>query len=387
MKNIPSFREFNQYRDFIEPTNESLMNELRNLEGADPEHSVNEGHVMNAAKNFLSKFFLGPVSRVGAIDQARKIILELELDLLERKDKYEKEAEERDLKIDELTKLNDKEKIVALERESVLKAKEMDAYVKAQRLKIEKSKDVARKLVDGNQRRKEYLEAGYAEDAIAIAELEYKLASEKITDKSELGEYEERVKKAKEEADAKASAMQDKAEEEGKKQQEKKEGEEDSPEDLSLDPQEEKKKVASRKYTDIIERKKQLAEEIADLRAQLERTLNKFRSRVSGNAAAGKKESKYAETVKFSLLEICSALDSKVNLLKTLRDLGKTESDVNKKLGKESEFTQLADKINQSILDGEDANSGTKKIIADLFTTSQVTTQLIDEAKRKIMEN
>lgn len=387
MKNIPSFKEFNQYRDFIEPTNESLMDELRSLEGADPEHSVNEGHVMNAAKNFLSKFFLGPISRVGAIDQARKIILELELDLLERKDKYEKEAEERDQKIDELTKLNDKEKIVALERESVLKAKEMDAYVKAQRLKIEKSKDVARKLVDGNQRRKEYLEAGYAEDAIAIAELEYKLASEKITDKSELGEYEEKVKKAKEEADAKASAMQDKAEEKEKKDQEKKAEDEGSIEDLSLDPQEEKKKVASRKYTDIIERKKQLAEEIANLRAQLERTLNKFRSRVSANAAAGKKESRYAETVKFSLLEICSALDSKVNLLKTLRDLGRTESDVDKKLGKESEFTQLADKINQSILDGEDANSGTKKIIADLFTTSQVTTQLIDEAKRKIMEN
>ncbi len=387
MKNIPSFKEFNQYRDFIEPTNESLMDELRSLEGADPEHSVNEGHVMNAAKNFLSKFFLGPISRVGAIDQARKIILELELDLLERKDKYEKEAEERDQKIDELTKLNDKEKIVALERESVLKAKEMDAYVKAQRLKIEKSKDVARKLVDGNQRRKEYLEAGYAEDAIAIAELEYKLASEKITDKSELGEYEEKVKKAKEEADAKASAMQDKAEEKEKKDQEKKAEGEGSIEDLSLDPQEEKKKVASRKYTDIIERKKQLAEEIANLRAQLERTLNKFRSRVSANAAAGKKESRYAETVKFSLLEICSALDSKVNLLKTLRDLGRTESDVDKKLGKESEFTQLADKINQSILDGEDANSGTKKIIADLFTTSQVTTQLIDEAKRKIMEN
>ena len=391
MKNIPSFREFNQYRDFIEPTNESLMNELRNLEGADPEHSVNEGHVMNAAKNFLSKFFLGPVSRVGAIDQARKIILELELDLIERKEKYETEAEERDQKIDELAKINDKEKIVALERESVLKAKEMDAYVKAQRLKIEKSKDVARKLVDGNQRRKEYLEAGYAEDEIAIAELQYKLASERIQDKSELGEYEDRVKKAKEEADAKAAAMKNKAEAEGQGEGEgkgEKKGEETgSTEDLSLDPQEEKKKVASRKYTDIIERKKQLAEEIADLRAQLERTLNKFRSRVSGNAAAGKKESKYAETVKFSLLEICSALDSKVNLLKTLRDLGKTESDVNKKLGKESEFTQLADKINQSILDGEDANSGTKKIIADLFTTSQVTTQLIDEAKRKIMEN
>ena len=121
MKNIPSFREFNKYRDFIEPTNESLMNELRSLEGADPEHSVNEGHVMNAAKNFLSKFFLGPVSRVGAIDQARKIILELELDLIEKRDKYEIEAEERDQKIDELAKIGDKEKIVALERERELK--------------------------------------------------------------------------------------------------------------------------------------------------------------------------------------------------------------------------------------------------------------------------
>lgn len=383
MKNIPSFKEFNQYRDFIEPTNESLMSELRSLEGADPEHSVNEGHVMNAAKNFLSKFFLGPVSRVGAIDQARKIILELELDLIEKRDKYEIEAEERDQKIDELAKIGDKEKIVALERERELKAKEMDAYIKAQKLKIQKSKDVARKLVDGNQRRKEYLDAGYAEDEIAIAELEYKLASSRISDKSELGEYEAKVKKAKEEADAKASAMQDKAEEKDKKEQEKT----DSGEDLSLDPQEEKKKVASRKYTDIIQRKNDLEKEIADLRSQLERTLNKFRSRVSANAAAGKKESRYAETVKFSLLELCSALDSKVNLLRTLRDLGKTESDVNKKLGKESEFTQLADKINQSILDGEDANSGTKKIIADLFTTSQVTTQLIDEAKRKIMEN
>ena len=383
MKNIPSFKEFNQYRDFIEPTNESLMSELRSLEGADPEHSVNEGHVMNAAKNFLSKFFLGPVSRVGAIDQARKIILELELDLIEKRDKYEIEAEERDQKIDELAKIGDKEKIVALERERELKAKEMDAYIKAQKLKIQKSKDVARKLVDGNQRRKEYLDAGYAEDEIAIAELEYKLASSRISDKSELGEYEAKVKKAKEEADAKASEMQDKAEEKDKKEQEKA----DSVEDLSLDPQEEKKKVASRKYTDIIQRKNDLEKEIADLRSQLERTLNKFRSRVSANAAAGKKESRYAETVKFSLLELCSALDSKVNLLRTLRDLGKTESDVNKKLGKESEFTQLADKINQSILDGEDANSGTKKIIADLFTTSQVTTQLIDEAKRKIMEN
>jgi hypothetical protein len=387
MKNIPSFREFDQYSDFLETTNESTLNDLRNLEGADPVHSVNEGHVMNAAKNFLSKFFLGPLSRVSAIDQARKIILELELDLIEKRHTFEIEMEELDKKIDELLKINDKEKIVSLERERELKAKQMDAYVKAQKLKLQKSRDVARKIVDGNQRRKEYLDAGYAEDEIAIAELEYKLASQRIEDKSELGEYEERVKKAKEEADAKAAEMKDNAEKKEEKTPEKKESTGSDSEDLSLDPQEEKKKVASRKYKDIIDRKKELLEEIANLRAQLERTLKKFKSRVSANAAAGKKESRYAESIKFSLLEICSALDSKENLLKTLRDLGKTESDVNKKLGKESEFTQLADKINQSILDGEDANSGTKKIISDLFGSSQVTSQSIEEAMRKIVEN
>ncbi len=383
MKNIPSFKEFNQYSDYIETTNESTLNELRNLEGADPIHSVNEGHVMNAAKNFLSKFFLGPLSRVGAIDQARKIILELELDLIEKRHDFELEMEDLENKIDELIKINDKEKIVSLERERELKAKQMDAYVKAQKLKLEKSKDVARKIVDGNARRKEYLEAGYAEDEIAIAELEYKLASQRIEDKSELGEYEAKVKKAKEEADAKAAQMKDNAE----KNAEKKGTSEGEPEDLSLDPQEEKKKVSGRKYKDIITRKNELTKEIADLRSDLERKLSKFKSRVSGNASAGKKESKYAESIKIDLLEICSALDSKINLLNTLRNLGKTEKEIDRKLGKESEFTQLADKINQSILDGEDANSGTKKIISDLFGSSQVTPQSIEEAMRKISEN
>ena len=136
-----------------------------------------------------------------------------------------------------------------------MKAREMDAYVKTQKLKIQKSKDVARKIVDGNQRRKEYLDAGYAEDEIAIAELEYKLISQRSEDKEEIGEYEARVKKAKEEADAKASAMQDKAEKKEEKDKEEKSEKTDSSEDLSLDPQEEKKKVASRKYKDIIDRK------------------------------------------------------------------------------------------------------------------------------------
>ena len=77
---------------------------------------------------------------------------------------------------------------------------------------------------------------------------------------------------------------------------------------------------------------------------------------------------KYIESVKIELLEISSALDSKENLLRLFRGLGKTETEISKVLSKESDFTKIANKINQGIVDGEDANSGTKKIISDLFS-------------------
>ena len=64
--------------------------------------------------------------------------------------------------------------------------------------------------------------------------------------------------------------------------------------------------------------------------------------------------------------------------MKLFRDLGKTESDIDNKLGKEQEFTKLANMINQGIVDGEDANSGTKKIISDVFAPSGVDYNKLD---------
>ena len=117
MKNIPSFNEFKKYEDLLEKADRSLVQELVNIEKADPYHSVNEGHVMNVLKNTLSKFFLGSMSRISMIDEARKIILDLELDIIEKKDQFEKDIEALDTKISELSKIGEKEKIVALEKE------------------------------------------------------------------------------------------------------------------------------------------------------------------------------------------------------------------------------------------------------------------------------
>jgi DNA repair exonuclease SbcCD ATPase subunit len=382
MKNIPSFNEFKKYEDLLEKADRSLVQELVNIEKADPYHSVNEGHVMNVLKNTLSKFFLGSMSRISMIDEARKIILDLELDIVEKKDQFEKDIEKLDVQISELSKIGEKEKIVALEKERELKAREIETYLKAQKLKIRKSKEVANKLVDNNSRRREYLEVGYSEDAIAIAELEYELAKDRAEDQTKLRDYLDRIKKTKEDAEDRARNFNAKTEKEANKDKD------ETKEDITVDPEKEKRKIASRKGKDLIQRKNELEKEIVDIRSDIERKLSQFEAKVikSPKTINGK----YIEVIKIELLEMSSALDAKENLLKAFRELGKGEDEITKVLSKESDFTKLANKINQGIVDGADANSGTKKIISDLFSTigsgatPTVSPQNIKNAKSKL---
>jgi hypothetical protein len=186
--------------------------------------------------------------------------------------------------------------------------------------------------------------------------------------------------KKKKEAEEKAQDLKDRME----KDDESKKPE--NTEDLSVDPEAEKKKVSSRKAKDIIERKKDLEKEIADLKADIERKLTVLEKRLKSNP--DKVSKSYVEKSRIELLEISSALDAKRNLLKLFRNLGKTEGDIEKKLSKEQEFTKLANLINQGIVDGEDANSGTKKIISDIFVTSSGTIDAgkLRSAKDKLNE-
>jgi hypothetical protein len=232
--------------------------------------------------------------------------------------------------------MGDKDKILSVEKERETKAREIEAYLKAQKLKIKKSKDVALKLVDGNSRRKEYLDAGYSEDEIAIAELEYKLAQERSEDQSKLNDYKEKVDAARKEAEEKARDINNKTEKDNEKN-------EAPQEDLSVDPEKEKRKIASRKGKDLIQRENELEKEIADLRSSIERKLNQLESKIRRNPKS--LTGKYMESVKIELLEISSALDSKENLLRLFRGLGKTETEISQVLSKESDFTKIANKI------------------------------------------
>ena len=368
MKNLPSFNDFKKYGSLIETVDSELSEEFASLESAEPNHTINEGIVGDYLKNSLSKFFLGSLSRVGMIDKARKLLVDLEIDIIEKKDAFEESVDKLDSEIDGLSSINDKEKITAATRDRDSKIKEFDSFLKSHALKIKKAKDYINKVIENNTRRREYFEAARADDEIALAELEYKLAKDKADD-SNIKKFEEKIKEKKKEAEEKARDLKDQMDK-------KSESEPDNSDDLSLDPAKEKRKIAGRKAKDIIERKKELEKDIADIRADIERKLRSIQKRIKANPDNIGKE--YTEKVKIELLELSSALDSKRNLLKLFRDLGKTESDIDNKLGKEQEFTKLTNMINQGIVDGEDANSGTKKIISDVFAPSGVDYNKLD---------
>ena len=209
MKSIPSFEDFEQYEGLIENLDPAFLKELRSIEIPEITSPINEGRIANFLTNKLSKFLLGSFSGVGMMDEAVRVILSLELDLIQKASDLRKAIAKFDEQIDQLAKEGNKEKIDVIAKEREAKTNEFDAYEKAQNLKLKKARDVAKQIVDGNSRRKEYLDSCYAENEIEMAELEYKLAKERSEDQTALKAYEDKLAKAREEAEAKAKDIEE----------------------------------------------------------------------------------------------------------------------------------------------------------------------------------
>jgi hypothetical protein len=384
MKNIPSFKDFSDNQSLLESSSIDEFKKLEDLGEIQTIHTLNEGKVLDSIKNSLTKFFLGKYSKIGLLDKAREVLVKLEIDLIERRYEFEEAIDKIEAQIDALGSSGDKQRLDALKRDRDNKLKEFETYENSTKLKMKKALEIVKDNIGGDARRKRYYEAGKAEDEIGLAELKYKLAKEKADDK-EIKKYEDAIKKAKEEAQAKIDAI--KSEVESKEEKTKKEGEEVSKqaEQSKVDPEKEKKKISSRKGKDIIERKRQLENSIVDLKADMERQL----AQIEKHIKSGKKISKsYLNNKKIQLLSMASTVDSQTNLLRILRNLGKSESDITKKLSKEHEFTKLTNLINQGIADGQDAGSGLKKVISNVFVGPEGTIDAgkITKAKEKLNE-
>ena len=355
MKNLPSFNEFKNNDSLLESAGNDLIFEFNSLERAEPDHTVNEGKLLNGIKNTLSKFFLGSFSKVGMIDDARKVLVDLEIDLIEKKNSLESEIDSIDSQIQDSYKLENREKANALRKDKDLKIKEFEKYTKTQNLKIKKAEDYIKNVIGDNERRVEYYEVGRAEDEIALAELEYKLAKDRA-DKSELKKYEDAIRSAKEKAEeiAKKMDLDLKSDAEDKRESSKKSEKMESSKEI---------KKIGRRGKDIISRKNELTKEIADLKSTLERKLKSLQTRSEKKILNQGSIKKYMA----DLVEISVELDSKKELLKTLEELGRGESEISSKLKKDSEFSKLAERINRTIRESG-LKSGTKKTISSVFS-------------------
>jgi DNA repair exonuclease SbcCD ATPase subunit len=383
MKIIPSFEDFEQYEGLIENLDPSLLKELRSIEIPEITSPINEGRIANFLTNKLSKFLLGSFSGVGMIDEAIKVVLSIELDLIQKSSDFKKEVAKIEDQIDQLSKEKNTDKITALSKEREAKMNEFDAYEKAQNLKLKKARDVAKQIVNGNSRRNEYLDSCYAENEIEMAELEYRLAKERSEDQTALKSYEEKLAKAREEAEAKAKEI----EEQMKKEEDNKEPKEVKTE-VSFDAEKEKKIISRRKGGDVIKRKNELEKEIADIKSDMERRLNQISNKIKKSTKP--LTERYLENAKLDLIEMATALDYKKELLSTFRNLGKNATEIEKSLGNNKEFKDAIDKINKGAGNAKQIKGEVLKAFRDAFSTVGIgksgvlTIGIIDNLKEKI---
>jgi len=384
MKIIPSFEDFEQYEGLIENLDPSLLKELRSIEIPEISLPINEGRIANFLTNKLSKFLLGSFSGVGMIDEAIRIILALELDLIQKASDFKKVVAKMEDQIDQLTKDGNTDKITALSKEREAKMNEFDAYEKAQNLKLKKGREVAKQIVNGNARRKEYLDSCYAE--IEMAELEYRLAKDRSEDQTALKSYQERIDNAKREAEDKAKEIEAQMKDDENK--EKGKAAEEAKSDVSIDAEKEKKIITRKKGGDIIKRKNELEKEIADIKSDMERKLNQISSKIKKSSKP--LSERYLENVKLDLIEMATALDYKRELLVTFRNLGKNVAEIEKSLGNDKEFKDAIEKINKGAGNAKQIKGEVLKAFRDAFSTvgigksGALTTGIIDKLKEKL---
>jgi hypothetical protein len=378
MQKLLKFSSFQTNKELLETTNPDIVNETESLKSESQildEGILDIGGLLSKASSAI----FGSFSRAGQVDELRKVILTAEIAIVQ--DGYELEDELDKLR-DDLSaakKSKDDAKIKSLSDKITLKSKEQQEMLAAHKAKIRRAEDVLDKVVAKSERLKKYYEAGRSEDLFDLAQIKYKMAKDRSESSEKIFRAKEEMDSAKKEAEAASrekKEMLDKEKsdkEKSPKEDPKKSGGESKTEveapkprkRKKADSSEEKKIVSSRKASTIIQHKKDLAIEIADLKYDLEEFLEKVRKKIAKDPKAISQ--KVMDRMQMDALEIASNLDSKQNLLDLYKTMGKTQSEIAKTSAKESKITEISNRINQAIADGNDSSSGTKKTISDAF--------------------
>ena len=354
MKNIPSFKQFNENYSLLESADselESLYYDLKKEINIDESLAINEGLFGNMISNWASKTFLGPLglSKVSYIDKARNIYLGLELDLLKKRDSYESKLEEYSTEMDKLSSEveADKPRMEAIKKKLDVEKTSFETYVKAQKLKIESAKDIIEAAVDGNERRRSYADAGMAEDKIIIADKEYDYAKKRAKSTEELDVLTDKIKKLRNDLEEKVKEF--KKTEEGKA---KKEEEITKNQKVIVgDPMAKRiiENVTGLRSKGIIDITEDLKKDIATLEAEHERVQEEMKKKDKGVGLNRSLRAKYKSKLKVIEAEI----EGRKKQLEVLRGLGKDSITISRNLKNPKKSQEVLDKIAEIDMDTE----------------------------------
>ena len=200
MKQISNFQDFEQDNPLNEKITPQIAESLAIYFSSD-EGDINEAGFFDSIKNTLSKTFLGSLSYINIIDKVRSEILKLEKDLVTKRYSFQDEMESLKKDLKELIGSGNESMISKTKKTMELKRKEHEAYENMTTTRIEKGLEALKDAIKDNKRRKEYYEAGKAQDELDLVEFEYSLAKKRSSEGSgDLKKLEEELRKAKEDA-------------------------------------------------------------------------------------------------------------------------------------------------------------------------------------------
>jgi DNA repair exonuclease SbcCD ATPase subunit len=347
MKNIPSFKQFKDNYSLLESAGTALESMYADLKSdiGEIETPINEGVFGNALKNWASKKFLGPLglSKISYVDKGRDALLGLELELLKRSDKHESELESYAQELESLSSEvpGDKPRIEAIDKKIKDEENVFNAYVKAQKLKIEKAKDIIEASIDGNERRRLYAEAGLAEDKIILAEKEYELAKRRSISNEDLNDLTDKIKKLRNDLEEKIKSFKDSEEE----KVEKEEKITKMQQEIVSDPVAKQiiDKVKKVRVKGIIDLKEDIKKDIATLEADRDRIEEEMKKKRRSGKLTGEALKKYKSRISIVSAEI----EGRKKQLELLEGLGNTSTKIRENLKDPKKSQETLDKLGE----------------------------------------
>ena len=358
MSKISNFNSFRYQRDLSKPVSKSQIEVIDELvaESRKLDFDINEG-LLDDVTTGLSKFFLGDLSSASQIDKLREALLSAEIEY------YDELADLQD-------KLSDLKGKDTAEKEIEFTSTSMEELTKAFKMRKKKLTDEIYKIIRGNKRLTDYYETGRAEDEYRLAQARYEVAKTKASNAEAVRKAKEAMEKAKAEAEKAKEEFKDEVESKEEKNKSKgKEGKKIEP----INPEDEKKVINSKKASSLIDRKRELRKEIADLKADLENLLEKFHKKMSIKPESINQ--KMIDGVQREALEIAANLDSREGLLDLYSSMGRSPKEIEKILKGGSEVARISAKINQVISNPEKEikGGGIKKEVSETFGKGKIT--------------